>query len=295
MPNRRKLRNILLAPRLQFRYAFKFFVFSAITTGALQMVSYFVVVGVVQRVLTAAGPQSETLAPVIDLAVRTELLRSTWMLLFVGLGALAFTTKILHRFVGPTVPIKRHLDRLAEGEYGAECRTRANDELQDIVASVNALSDRLQARSSAPDVTHIDQRRRQAGFSLIELLLVLALVMIIGTIAVGQFITAYDRSRQRSTLADLRSLAVANGTYSVDQGDYAPTLADLGPYLNPPPLVDRWGFAWSYDYSEGRYSLTSYGSDGTAGPAPPASWNGDPFECDLVVSNGTFVQAPSDG
>ncbi len=296
MANRRKLKNILLQPRLQFRYAFKFFVFSALTIGAIQLISYFLVTNVVQRVLTEAGGQSEMLAPVIDLAIRTELLRSAWMLPLVCIAALAFTSKMLHRFIGPAVPIKRHIDQLTAGEYGSECRTRGNDEMQDVVASLNALSQSLEARH-APDssVTSIDERR-EAGFSLIELLIILTVVMIIGMVAVSQFLTAYDRSRQRSTIADMRTLAIANGTYAVDQGDYAATLSDLAPYyLNPPPPVDRWGFAWEYDYREGEYSATSRGSDGITGPAPPSDWRGDPFECDIVLENGSFVQSPSTG
>lgn len=293
MANRRKLKNILLQPRLQLRYAFKFFVFSAFTIGAIQVVSYFLVTNVVQRVLNEAGGQSEMLAPVVDLAIRTELLRSAWMLPLVCIAALMFTSKMLHRFIGPAVPIKRHIDRLAAGEYGIECRTRSNDEMQEVVASLNALSQSLEARHTpAANLTSID-KRREAGFSLIELLALMAVIMIIGMVTVSQFIMAYDRSRQRSTLADMRTLAVANGTYAVDQGDYAPSLSDLQSYyLNPPPPVDRWGFAWGYTYSEGEYSVTSHGSDGAAGPPPPPNWAGDPFECDLVVENGIFVQAP---
>jgi hypothetical protein len=116
MANRRKLRNILLQPWLQFRYAFKFFVFSAFSIGLIQVVSYFLVTNVVERVLTEAGPQSAVLAPVIDLAIRSELLRSAWMLPVVCVAALAFTSKMLHRFIGPAVPIKSYLDRLADGD-----------------------------------------------------------------------------------------------------------------------------------------------------------------------------------
>ncbi len=138
MAGRRRFRNILLQPRLQFRYAFKFFVFSAITMGAVQIVSYFLVTNVVQRVLAEAGPQSELLAPVIELAIRTELLHAAWLLPVVCIAALAFSSKILHRFIGPAVPMKRHIDQLAKGTYGGECRTRSKDELQDVVASLNA-------------------------------------------------------------------------------------------------------------------------------------------------------------
>ncbi len=140
----------------------------------------------------------------------------------------------------------------------------------------------------------VESTRQEAGFSLIELLVVLAVVMIIGMIAVSQFLTAYDRSRQRGTLADLRTLASANGTYSVDHGDYSSTLDGVAPYyLGTIPPVDRWGYAWEYSYVDGTYELSSRGSDGAVGPEPPMGWDGAPYECDLIVENGAFRQAPA--
>lgn len=293
MANRRKIRNILLEPRLQFRYAFRFFVFSALSIGAIQLVSYFLIRNVIERILTEAGPQAQLLSPVIDLAVRTELLHAAWMLPLVCIAALAFTSRILHRFIGPVVPITRHVERLAAGDYGVELQTRQNDEMQDVAASLNKLSEVLATRHPrAPRV--VNDAEREAGFSLVELLVVLALVMIIGMLAVSQFLTAYDRSRQRGTLADLRTLASANGTYSVDHGDYSSTLEGVAPYyLGTIPPVDRWGYAWEYSYVEGTYELSSKGSDGAVGPEPPQGWTGDPFECDLIVENGSFMQAPA--
>lgn len=124
----------------------------------------------------------------------------------------------------------------------------------------------------------------------------MAMVMVLSMIGVAQFITAYDRARQRGTLADLRTIAGANGAHAVDKGDHADTstFADLQPYYLAVVLpLDRWGFAWSYEHTTDSYTLSSLGSDGVSGPAAPAGWNGDPFECDLVVWNGNFMQAPA--
>ena len=59
-------------------------------------------------------------------------------------------------------------------------------------------------------------RTRQNGFSLIELLIVVAIIGIVSTIAVPQLMDAIDRGRQRRTMADMRSLSTANGTYRVE-------------------------------------------------------------------------------
>ena len=133
------------------------------------------------------------------------------------------------------------------------------------------------------------------GFSLIELLIVLAVIGVLSTIAVPQLVRAYDRSRQRVSMADMRSIAAANGTYHVANGAFPTTFADLMPeYLNPVPPADAWNNAWAYERaSDDDYTLTSYGQDGVSGPAAPDPWMGDPYDADLIVTNGAFTQAPT--
>ena len=75
-------------------------------------------------------------------------------------------------------------------------------------------------------------KRQQGGFSLIELLIVVAIIGIIATIAVPQLLDAIDRGRQRRTMADMRNIATANGTYRVDEGEYASALSDLSADLH---------------------------------------------------------------
>ena len=137
-------------------------------------------------------------------------------------------------------------------------------------------------------------RREEGGFSLIELLIVVAIIGIIATIAVPQLLDAVDRGRQRRTMGDMRNIATANGTFRVDTGAYAAALvADLQPnYMQVVPTNDAWAGAWTYA-GGATYTLTSLGADGAAGPAPPAPWVNDPYEPDLVLQNGQFTQAPT--
>ena len=136
-------------------------------------------------------------------------------------------------------------------------------------------------------------RGPERGFSLVELMVAMLLIGILTAYAVPQLVTAYDRSRQRTTIADMRSIAVANGTYRVDLAEYAPDLDALEPlFMRPVPRNDAWGIPWTYDGRPDDYSLSSTGSDGAAGPAPPANWYDEPFEADIVIANGAFTQAP---
>lgn len=136
-------------------------------------------------------------------------------------------------------------------------------------------------------------KRQQEGFSLIELLIVVAIIGIIATIAVPQLLDAIDRGRQRRTMADMRNIATANGTYRVDEGEYASALGDLDPtYMQVVPTNDAW--AGAFQYAGGAtYTLESWGSDGADGPAAPTPWVNDPYDPDLELTNGQFTQAPT--
>ena len=138
-------------------------------------------------------------------------------------------------------------------------------------------------------------RTRQNGFSLIELLIVVAIIGIVSTIAVPQLMDAIDRGRQRRTMADMRSLSTANGTYRVDAGLYAETLAALSPnYMIEIPGGDGWGNEWLYASLGARgYAIDSLGADGLEGPAPPEPWINDPYDPDLRLVSGAFTQAPT--
>ena len=136
--------------------------------------------------------------------------------------------------------------------------------------------------------------RRDEGFSLIELLIVVAIIGIIAAIAVPQLMNAMDRGRQRRSMADMRNIATANGTMRVDTGTYSATLAGLAPtYMQIAPNNDGWGNAFVYATGADTYTITSNGSDGAAGPAPPATWINDPYDPDITLQDGAFIQAPT--
>jgi prepilin-type N-terminal cleavage/methylation domain-containing protein len=144
-------------------------------------------------------------------------------------------------------------------------------------------------------ITKINRKlRRDEGFSLIELLIVVAIIGIIAAIAVPQLMNAMDRGRQRRSMADMRNIATANGTIRVDTGAYAANLAALVPnYMQVTPTNDGWGTGFVYTTGADTYTITSLGSDGAVGPAAPAPWVNDPYDPDIALTDGAFVQAPT--
>lgn len=73
-------------------------------------------------------------------------------------------------------------------------------------------------------------RPRARGFSLIEVLVVVAIILIIAAISIPQFLRARMKANEASAVSSLRTITTVQVTYvSTYQVGYAPALAALGP------------------------------------------------------------------
>src|SRR5437016_10739175 len=72
-------------------------------------------------------------------------------------------------------------------------------------------------------------RNKQKGFSLIELLIVVAIILIIAAIAIPNLLRAKIAANQASAVGSLRTLNTACIAYSTSYGTFPAALTNLGP------------------------------------------------------------------
>ena len=159
----------------------------------------------------------------------------------------------------------------------------------------------------SPVLTHARMRPRRrssesggaCGFSLIELLIVVAITGILVAISIPALDTAIQKSRQRATMSDMRTLANALHAYLVDEGHFpvGASMAAIKPFLVPHitkvfPSRDAWKTDFGYATNgQSEYTIESYGADGLPGANISFATRFD-FNRDIVHSDGRFAATP---
>lgn len=128
------------------------------------------------------------------------------------------------------------------------------------------------------------KRRRRAGFTLVEVLLVMVILVVIAALAIRNYAGAQRRALINAAKAEVEQLSSLVEQYNLDCKQYPMELegliqppADLpdptrwgGPYLQKPTVpLDPWDRPYNYAYpssfGQDRPDIWSSGPDGQSG------------------------------
>lgn len=123
------------------------------------------------------------------------------------------------------------------------------------------------------------RRRLSAGFTLVELMVVIAIIAILATIVGVNVFQNIDESNQKAAVAQINSFRTAIVAYKLKEKRLPGSLQDLLPYLDSSEIPkDPWGNDFQYS-AEGssKFTIVSYGADGSPG--------GTEYEADISSDN----------
>jgi general secretion pathway protein G len=122
------------------------------------------------------------------------------------------------------------------------------------------------------------RRRAQRGFTLVELLLVMVILALIGSLVLPGIIGKAEGAKVKAAKSQIDRLSMAVESYYLDTGKTPDALDRLiegggdtegwnGPYVKKSSLQDPWGRDYVYQYpgEHGDFDIYSYGADGQPG------------------------------
>lgn len=133
------------------------------------------------------------------------------------------------------------------------------------------------------NLSGMDVADGEAGLTLIEMIVVLAIIALVAALIVPNIIGRPDQARVTVAKTDLRTISAALKMYRLDNGAYPTTEQGLAalvarPTVGPPAgnwtpggyleklPEDPWGRPYAYQASgDGAYEIVSLGKDGRPG------------------------------
>lgn len=129
-----------------------------------------------------------------------------------------------------------------------------------------------------------EERRRQRGFTLIEILIVVMIIGLLASFVAPNLIGRYERSKEEIAKAQVEMLSSGVLSFKLDLNRYPVSLEELtkstdpkwrGPYLSKQELPkDPWGKDYIYKTpgDHGPFDLYSLGPDGTLNEKSAKNW-----------------------
>lgn len=131
----------------------------------------------------------------------------------------------------------------------------------------------------------MSRRQQQAGFTLIEIMVVILILGLLATLVVQSLRGATDKAKRTKAMADIAELKTALDRYYIDNGSYPTGDQGLQALVTPPTQRadasgggggddssyirrvpnDPWNNPYVYQSDGNTYTLKSLGADGAEG------------------------------
>ena len=125
---------------------------------------------------------------------------------------------------------------------------------------------------------NVTRRRPRRGFTLMEVLLVVAILLILASLATVAISRTLKGTQAKQAKIDISTLSQAINVYFIDVGSYPPSLDALvvqpdglanpqkwnGSYLEKELPADPWGNNYMYTINGDQVQIKSMGPDGIA-------------------------------
>ncbi len=142
-PSKRKLTGFILMPMVQAKIGLYSIFLSVLLVVAIALILYTNFAELVSSIILLTDAPEEVKAIFADYWSYTQV----WVYVSLGIyvaAMLAVSWWYTHRFVGPSIAFKKHLEEIADGNYEFRTSLRKGDELEEVARALNRVSELLE-------------------------------------------------------------------------------------------------------------------------------------------------------